>query len=205
MSIATQERELYTTVWASIDDYAKYSPGEVYLPIFLDMAGLAHYAEDGYALAPSAGHPAILDAGCGSGKAAVGLKKAGFNVTMCDVTRDGLVPEAQDIKFFDQVLWNPIVIDTKWPYDFAYAYCCDVLEHIPPQFTMLVVSRLLDVAPRVFLSVCNVQDSAGVWIGKSLHQTVQPFSWWKANFKEIATVIEARDLFDNSVFLLERK
>jgi hypothetical protein len=64
---------------------------------------------------------------------------------------------------------------------------------------------LLESADRVFLSVCNVPDTSGVWIGKSLHQTVQPFSWWKSNFAEIATVVEARDLFDNSVFLLERK
>jgi hypothetical protein len=185
MTIATKERDLYTTVWASIDDYAKYSPGEVYLPIFLDMIGEARGS--------------VLDAGCGSGKGAVALDKAGFAVTMCDVTADGLVPEAQDIPFTFRVLWHEL------PRGHRFAYCCDVLEHIPTQFTMLVVQRLLESADRVFLSVCNVPDTSGVWIGKSLHQTVQPFSWWKSNFAEIATVVEARDLFDNSVFLLERK
>jgi hypothetical protein len=44
-----------------------------------------------------------------------------------------------------------------------------------------------------------------VWIGKTLHQTVQPFTWWRDSFRELATVVECRDLFDNSVFLLERK
>lgn len=188
MNLSTQERELYTSVWSSIDDYAKYSPGETYLPIFLDMIG----GQRG----------AVLDAGCGSGKGAVALQKAGFDVTMCDVTRDGLVPEAQGIPFVEAVLWDPLYFPKK---HFSFTYCCDVLEHIPTQLTMLVVHRLLEVSPRAFISVCNVQDSAGIWIGKTLHQTVQPFSWWKQNFKEIATVVEARDLFDNSVFLLEQK
>jgi 2-polyprenyl-3-methyl-5-hydroxy-6-metoxy-1,4-benzoquinol methylase len=183
--IATKEQELYSSVWASIDDYELYSPGETYLPLFLDMIGETRGS--------------ILDAGCGSGKGAIALKAAGFDVTMCDMTAEGLVPEAQDIPFTFRVLWHP----SKQQYDFAY--CCDVLEHIPPQFPMLVVSRLLEAAPRVFLSVCNVQDSAGVWIGKTLHQTVQPFTWWRDSFRELATVVECRDLFDNSVFLLERK
>jgi len=183
--IATKERELYSSVWASIDDYELYSPGETYLPLFLDMIGETRGR--------------VLDAGCGSGKGALALKAAGFDVTMCDVTADGLSPEAQDIPFTFRVLWHQL------PSGFDYAYCCDVLEHLPTQFSMLVVARLLEAAPRVFVSVCNVQDSAGVWIGKELHQTVKPFTWWRDSFRELATIVECRDLFDNSVFLLERR
>lgn len=184
MLITTKERELYTTVWQSIDQYGAYSPGEKYLPLFLDMVGDQRGS--------------ILDAGCGSGKGAVALQGAGFTVSMCDVTPDGLISEAMRLPYADQVLWHRITGA------FDYAYCCDVLEHIPPQFTMLAVSRLLDVAPKVFIAVCNVADSSGVWIGQSLHQTVQPFTWWRDSFAEIATVTDARDLHENSVFLLER-
>ena len=183
--IATKERELYATVWSAIDTYADSAPGQQYVPLFLQMIG------------PERG--TILDAGCGSGKGALALKAAGFDVTMCDLTAEGLVPEAQDIPFTFRVLWHPSKPDA---YDFAY--CCDVLEHVPTQFTMLVVQQLLTTAKRVFIAVSNVQDINGAWVGQSLHQTVQPFTWWRDSFREIAKVVEARDLHETSAFLLER-
>lgn len=197
MTLATKERETYSSAWSSIDDYATYSPGEKYLPLFLQMIGDRPVRGGDRGL--------VLDAGCGSGKGALALKAAGFHVHMCDLTNEGLVPEAREIGFSEQVLWKPIWTPYNDPFDFAY--CCDVLEHLPPQFTMLVVDRLLDATlnGQVFISVCNVQDISGVWIGKALHQTVQPFTWWRDSFRELANVVEARDLIDNSVFLLERK
>ena len=185
-AIATKERELYSSVWASIDCYGDRSPGEAYVPMFLQMIG------------PDRGK--VLDAGCGCGKGALALKAAGFDVTMCDLTNEGLVPEARSIPFHEAVLWRRPLF-TAW---FDYAYCCDVLEHVPTQFTMLTVEQLLWTAHRVFIAVSNVQDLNGAWVGQPLHQTVQPFTWWRDSFREIAKVVDARDLHETSAFLLER-
>jgi 2-polyprenyl-3-methyl-5-hydroxy-6-metoxy-1,4-benzoquinol methylase len=205
-SISTLEREKYSTVWQSIDHYGALSPGEQYLPIFLHMVGDRRGA--------------VLDAGCGSGKGALALEAAGFEVALCDLTDDGVVPEAKHLRFFDTSLWADLSwIGKQWSRKettlqrlrrdsaraFDFAYCCDVLEHIPPQFTMLVIDQLLRTAPTVFVALCNIHDVNGAWVGQALHQTVQPFTWWRDSFREVATVLDARDLHDNSAFLLERK
>jgi hypothetical protein len=84
-----------------------------------------------------------------------------------------------------------------------WVYCCDVLEHIPTAFTMLVVERLLDVAKQgVFLSICHQPDQHGAWVGEALHQTVQPFVWWRDHLSQIGELIEARDLLMNGIFVV---
>jgi hypothetical protein len=68
----------------------------------------------------------------------------------------------------------------------------------------LAIDQMLRVAKEgLFLTVSLVQDSFGVWAGKSLHQTVQPFTWWKDSLKELGTVTEARDLISNAVFVVK--
>jgi hypothetical protein len=88
---------------------------------------------------------------------------------------------------------------------FDYVYCTDVLEHIPPQFTMLVIDQLLRVAHKgLFLNVSLVPDSFGMWVGEPLHQTVEGFVWWRDSLRELGTVVEARDLIQSAVFLVTR-
>jgi ubiquinone/menaquinone biosynthesis C-methylase UbiE len=188
MSLLDTERATYETVWSSVEGYAQHSPGEQYLPLF------QHIAQ------PRA---RVLDAGCGSGKGAVALAKAGFHVEMMDFTDAGLVPESQGIYFYSGCLWENLtdVVNTEPD----WVYCTDVLEHIPPQFTMLAIDQMLRVAKEgLFLTVSLVPDNFGVWAGKSLHQTVQPFTWWKDSLKELGAVVEARDLISNAVFVVKR-
>jgi 2-polyprenyl-3-methyl-5-hydroxy-6-metoxy-1,4-benzoquinol methylase len=195
-ALETREREKYQAAWA-MDTYAAHSPGERCLPIFLDMI----------APTPNAmGVPfyfgrdiSVLDAGAGSGKGALALQKAGFAVTMCDLTPDGLVAEAQALPFVPACLWD----DLRAPGRFDYAYCCDVLEHIPTPFTMLVISRLLEVARHsVFLSISTVPDHFGAFVGEPLHQTVQPFVAWRDQIAALGTIVEARDLLTSACFLV---
>jgi hypothetical protein len=54
----------------------------------------------------------------------------------------------------------------------------------------------------LFLTVSLVPDAFGVWAGKSLHQSVFPFTWWKEALAEVGDVIEARDLISNAVFVV---
>jgi SAM-dependent methyltransferase len=182
MSLLENERETYAELWSSVGAYAEHSPGEQYLPLFLQVVG----DQRGW----------VLDAGCGSGKGARALSAAGFDVNACDFTSAGLTV---DVAFFEACLWREI---TDMHYD--WVYCTDVLEHIPPQFTMLAIVNMLKVARKcLFLTVSLVPDSFGVWAGKSLHQTVQPFQWWKDSLNEVGRVVDARDLISNAVFVVE--
>jgi SAM-dependent methyltransferase len=190
MSLLETERATYAEMWASVPAYSVHAPGEQYLPIF-----------QGFAVPGST----VLDAGTGSGKGAVALLKSGFDVVACDVTDAGLVEEFRDparaaISFQHACLWHVLPFDD---HVFDWVYCTDVLEHIPPQFTMLAVYQMLAVAQEgLFLTVSLVPDSFGVWAGKSLHQSVFPFAWWKEALAEVGDVIEARDLISNAVFVV---
>jgi hypothetical protein len=126
------------------------------------------------------------------------------------VTSAGMVPEAKGFPFHAVSLWTDL-----WPIAravghpgrsrFDYVYCTDVLEHIPPQFTMLAIDQMLRVAKQaLFLSVCLRADGFGAWIGQPLHQTVQPFTWWRDSLRELGMVVEARDLLTDAVFLVAR-
>lgn len=182
--IIEQQRSTYSEAWG-IEQYAEHSPGEHHVAMFLEMAKVLG---QGYS---------VLDAGCGSGKGALALKAAGCQVQMCDITAEGLVEEAKAFPFYQACLWHPLGPRVD------YVYCCDVLEHIPTEFTMLTVSRLLEVARRgVFLSISLVPDVFGNWVGKPLHRTVQSFNWWRDNLNAIGKVTESRDLLHTGIYFV---
>jgi len=156
----------------------------------------------------------VLDAGCGAGKGAIALASAGFTVTLCDHTDAGLTPDALAVGPFIQTnLWDDlspvaylagVARGTEPGAPFDYAYCCDVLEHIPTPFTMLVVSRLLAVASRgVFLSISLQADNCGALVGEPLHLTVQSFVQWRDQLATLGRLVEARDLMSTGVYYLE--
>ncbi|MGE0363067.1 MAG: class I SAM-dependent methyltransferase [Vicinamibacterales bacterium] len=185
MQITTRETATYAEALA-LPQYADYSPGERYADVFASLA------------APPA---TVLDAGCGTGKGMLALAARGFTVVGCDLTDVGLVPEARAFSVATGVsLWRPFA----HPGSVEYVYCTDVLEHIPPTFTMLVVARLLEVARRgVFLSIALTPDAMGVWVGHPLHQTVRRYDEWLADLRELGTVRDARDLGSAGLYFLE--
>ena len=203
-TITTAERDTYRDVWQHIPQYGEVSPGERLAPVFDDLvSGLGHQ------------RGTVLDAGCGSGKGALALKALGYTVTLCDLTDAGLVDEAREFPFFEAALWRDLRphLKARWPNvdpfkmhewtRFDWVYCTDVLEHLPTAMVGLVVSRLLEVARYgVFISVSLELDINGVWIGKLLHQTVQPFTWWRDLLAELGRVIEARDCIGSAIFLV---
>lgn len=199
--VTAAERATYAEVWDALwDRYGatEASPGVKYLPLFLDAIG----AEASDREQPSRG--TVLDAGCGSGVSAIALAEAGFEPILCDLTDEGLRPEAKAFPFAQACLWKPLrpairrgLVD--------YVYCCDVLEHLPTQFVGLAIEQMLRVADRgLFISVSLVPDKAGVWLGKTLHQTVQGYQWWKDTCAELGTVVDARDLISDATFLVRR-
>lgn len=201
MSLLEKERERYSNTWA-IPEYSNHSPGEQNIEFFLQNA--APYLTNGTR------GVTVLDAGCGSGKGAAALSRAGFRVKMVDITSDGLVEQAKSIPYEDACLWHwhSLYLAARafrhpGANTFDFVYCCDVLEHIPPQFTMLSIANLLRVSRYgLFLSISLVPDNFGIWVGEQLHNTVQPFTWWRDSLRELGTLHDARDLITNGVFFI---
>lgn len=191
-SIVQQQAELYSGLWSSVEPYAEVSPGETHVAMFQAMTG--------------ATDATVLDAGCGSGKGAQALAKAGFDVTMCDLTDAGLmsnlIRDTQAVYLGNVCLWHPLTAFGRWD----YVYCCDVLEHIPTEYTMLTIARLLEVAKHgVFLTIALVPDQFGVWVGEHLHKTVQPFQWWRDRLRDLGDLVECRDCLLTGVYLVRPK
>ena len=187
MSLTERQAELYTGIWTHLEPYAETSPGEAHVRMFTDLTG------------ESSG--TVLDAGCGSGKGAIALSAAGFSVSLCDLTDAGLSPEARAVGPFTAVsLWQSLrPLGT-----FDYVYCADVLEHVPTEYTMLVISRLLEVARKsVLLTISLVPDQFGVWVGEPLHQTVRDFTWWRDRIAELGHVVECRDCLIFGAYLVK--
>lgn len=189
MTIQTQETDRYAMVWESVPQYANESPGQDLAPTF------ATFARPG---------ATVLDAGCGSGKGGVALARAGYDVTLCDLTDAGLVPEAQGLPFATACLWKPLRAQVRRG-AVDWVYCVDVLEHLPTQFTMLAIDHMLALSTQgVFLGISLVPDNFGPWLGHPLHLTVQPFVWWRDALKELGTVVDARDQLIRGVYVVTR-
>lgn len=192
-AIAAQERAKYEACWAN-PEYHNHSPGAHWAELFMEMAGTHRLRKRG---AFQFGD--VIDLGCGAGEGGKRLLELGARrVAFLDQVRVEGVPEP----FCLQPLWLPIHGEHDRCYD--YGYCCDVMEHLPKEFTMLAASNMLDACDRVFFSISFVPDHFGKTIGEPLHLTVENFTWWRDRLRELGTVIEARDMLGEGVFLVER-
>jgi SAM-dependent methyltransferase len=200
MGIATcspfdTEREKYARVWADVAEYRTVSPGEQLVGPFLAMTGVK----------PG---QSIVDVGCGTGRAAMKLRALQMDVTLVDATKFALdeevekyIEECKEERFIETCLWQHWT-ERFEPRDFAF--CCDVLEHIPKEFTMLVVERCLQATQTAFFSIAFDADSFGATIGEPLHLTMESFEWWRDHLGELGHLYEARDLQARGLFLLGR-
>ena len=194
--IRDNETDTYATLWSSVASYSKNSPGEQHAAVF-----------HGIAQDPGA---TVLDAGCGGGRGMVALAKLGYTVAGCDLTDAGLVAEAKAYPFVQTSLWSDLrpvayllhCAKAGFAADGAdYVYACDVLEHLPTQFTMLAVDQMLRITKKAaYFSIYLTPDGHGPWVGRPLHLTVQPFTWWRDALREIADVVEARDCEEFGIY-----
>jgi 2-polyprenyl-3-methyl-5-hydroxy-6-metoxy-1,4-benzoquinol methylase len=198
-SLHTTERQTYSDIWSQVPHYADHAPGEHYVPLFVECVELFGRPK------LFGNQPSVLDAGTGSGKGALALQKAGFRVTTCDYTNAGMVADARTLPFKEANLWQSLEpISPRGVFD--YVYCTDVLEHIDTAFTMLAIHRMLRVSRRaLFLSISLIPDNFGVHVGRSLHETVRPFTWWRDHIREVGTVLDARDLQTDATFYVRGK
>lgn len=182
VNLAESERLKYEKAWA-IPEYADHSPGEEIAELFFEMCS------------PSG---SAIDLGSGSGKGAKALSKS-LEVTMLDLTFDGLV---EDLPFrrIQSSLWADWGKSNEWD----WGYCTDVMEHIPPEYTMLVIDRIMASCRQAFFHICLVPDGFGKAIGQPLHLTVMPFEWWRDRLSEFGTMVECRDFLHNGIYHIAR-
>lgn len=205
-SITERETEKYDTLHCVAPAYVTNSPGELFLKKFLAMSGAIGGT--------------VLDAGTCSGKGALALKGAGFDVAACDLTDSGLVPEfrASCIYYTNRSICDSLaqvaylaracdLRGARSPFNgqtFDYVYGCDVLEHIPPAQTMLAIRQLLDVSTKgVFLSISLRHDMFGVAIGRPLHHTVRDFAWWRHFIDGVGHIKECIPIGTVGLFFVE--
>ena len=168
MRLVDSEALKYEQTW-SIPDYHAYSHGENHAGLFMEMTGAKNGAS-------------VIDLGAGTGRGGKILEDKGLVPTYLDLANyNDLDP------FIAQPLWEPI----KGAWD--YGLCCDVLEHLPPEYTMLAIRNILDACGSVFFSVCFQDEAFSEIVGEPLHLTIMPFVWWRDHFREMGNLIEARD------------
>lgn len=172
----------YGKMW-TFKEYREVSPGEDLVPTFLAIAN------------PKRGST-CLSLGCGTGRSAFLLAMAppvgaSMKVTMLDFVancldddvRQMLTTQPQSLSFIKHDLENTLPVAAE------YGYCTDVMEHIPEDKVIRVLTNILRACQHVFFSISNVPDKCGELIGETLHVTVKPYEWWLDLFNKFGCVI----------------
>lgn len=180
---AEKEVEKYKAIWA-VKNYRQFSPGEKYASTFSEIIDCSQ---------------SIIDIGCGMGAGGLALRKIG----------------CPDVTFLDHVLVNdqldPFILTSLWDWDqnhnggmnFVQGYCCDVMEHIPPEYVGLVLHRIRAHCDWCFFTIGLTEDHYGKIIQEELHLTVQSFRWWRNLLREFGEVIDARDLISTGMYYVK--
>ncbi len=193
---ADHECAKYERAWG-LPEYHGYSPGKHWVEVFGEIAD------------PKPGET-LIDLGCGAGEATKGLAALGLDIAQIDLADFRAVrltepaPVRPAIPFRAAPLWS----GWSFPGRFAradYGYCCDVMEHIPPEYVMLTLERIRANCQRVFFSIAHLPDRCGHMVGEPLHLTLQPFEWWRDRLAEMGEVVHARDMMGESLFYVRCK
>lgn len=190
---SAQERDKYAEIWSRPEYREAHSPGVENVERFMSV------------MQPRPGST-IVDIGCGSGKAGLEFERRGLRSWYLDITDAGLDAEVPPQRFSQAPLWS-----LAWPlapsagHRFDYGFCCDVLEHIPPEYSLLVCDRILENCNIAWLQISNQPDNFGpALLGEPLHLTVRPYAWWLLRLGTIGKVVDARDLCGASLFVVTR-
>lgn len=123
---------------------------------------------------PSPGD-SFIDFGAGAGYASAHLQAAGYGVLAIDIAPNAMAPEiARRVPLLVGNLWDvPVGITADW------GFCCDVMEHIPPD-RIDDVLRFVRRSTRhsTYFSISLRPDGCGQLIGQPLHLTVHQQPWW---------------------------
>lgn len=188
--VVEPERQKYRDIWALPQYQEAPSPGLEFIDAFMTV------------VQPTAGET-LIDLGCGSGKAGLALAERGLDVTWMDLTDTALDPAIDRARFIEAPIWSSPWRNMR-SIGWNYGYCCDVLEHLPKEYTMLAIERILRACALSWFLIAHLPDEHGKLIGEALHMTVEPFKWWLDRLSTLGTVIDARDLCGRGLFLVQR-
>jgi len=163
---ALTEKQVYEKMW-TVENYRKVSPGELAANTFINVAKPKKDDE-------------IIDLGCGTGRGGFMLCFMGnMSVVMTDFASNCLDDDVKlacknfpdRIRFIEQDLNDIPTLHCK------YGYCCDVMEHIPPDEIDTVLDNILESGQHVFFRISTVPDIMGpVCLKRPLHLSVHPYS-----------------------------
>jgi hypothetical protein len=164
------EQEKYRAMWA-IDGYRNVSPGEEVAETFVQVCKVT-------------GNHSVADIGCGTGRGGQRIHElTGCRVELFDFAENCL-DKSVDLPFTVADLTHPI------PTACDFAFCTDVMEHIPPEDIEAVLNNVLGCAAEAFFQISLVPDHMGSEIGHPLHLTVRPFEWWADQFHLLGASIK---------------
>jgi len=177
---AMTEAEKYEIVW-DCPDYGRMSPAEQIVHVI-----------DGW-LPPEAD---VADFGCGSGRAAVKLTEKGHDVKLIDFVENSRDEAAMSLPFIKADLSRSI------PGVWQFGYCCDVMEHIPPENVSLVLANIANAVIKGCLFRIEFEPDAfgPVLLGTQLHLSVHDHIWWS---EELARHFNAVRYEGNGIFITE--
>jgi hypothetical protein len=168
-TIAELEKEKYQKVWEH-QAYRNWSPGcDEQMPALLGFRKFYDFDK-----VEKGGPFSVCDYGCGEGWS-VQFFNDQEGVTAWGVEHASNAIKAAGILVYEDCLWH---MPEEPKSDFAF--CCDVMEHIP---SMKVAEVLRRIAARTnhmaFFRIAFVDDCFGPQIlKKPLHLTVRDHNWW---------------------------
>lgn len=175
-----------------IDAYRKVSPGYLCCDLFFN-----YFKRD---LISGA---SITDFGAGTGSVVWPFLERKLKVQLIDIAPNALDEGVRNLMAFmpDQVvfhqecLWNlsHAVTATDW------AYCCDVMEHIPEEKVDAVLAEISEKTRKGgFFQICLQDEYFGDMINEKLHLSVHNHKWWEEKLSEFFPVYATLSLIDGA-------
>jgi len=161
------EREKYETIW-QLDAYRKDSPAEESIEKIVNALPVGP----------------VLDIGCGPGRAAVKLAELGYQPILLDIAHN--CRDASSLSLPFHVCDFSDSIPVKAP----AGYCCDVMEHIPPENVDKVLANISGAVDTCFFKIDMEPDGFGALIGEPLHLSIHDAAWWSAKLAQFWPVVE---------------
>lgn len=179
---ALSEQAKYEIMWTQ-SEYRIVAPGEMVAGRFVQIC-----RPEGK----------VLDIGCGTGRGSMVIEKlTECELLLIDFTANSRDPQAMRLPFLQCDITKDI------PAKGHYAFCTDVMEHIPPADVDAAIQNVMKAAPRAFFQISLVDDALGGLIGQPLHLSVYPFAWWIAVFERLGyRVLWSDDQGESALFYI---